>query len=163
MEDDVVFTTAMKTSGEAMVEELLTIPWHFAYLGHYAKVPPGAHGSQHHDGFLAGGHCLAISVAILERLLAYMEEVQHHPPGHPEGGRIAPDVAYNRFRAVNPDVITLTACPSLAEQGSSRSDLHPAWFDRVPLLRGPAHSARGALAKRRGLGFAPWAARSSAR
>jgi hypothetical protein len=143
MEDDLIFTRAMKTHGEAMVEELLTTPWHFAYLGHSAPVPPGVLGWRRYDGPLIGANCLALNGSILERLLAFMEEVQNRPPGHPEGGRIAPDAAYNHFRALNPDVVTLTACPLLGVQGSSQSDLHPVWFDRVPVLRNIARSARG--------------------
>ena len=165
MEDDLVFTRAMKTHGEAMIEELLTIPWHFAYLGHAAPVPPGELGWRRHHGPLVGAHCLALNGSILERLLAFMEEVQRRPPGHPEGGRIAPDAAYNHFRTLNPDVITLIAYPLLGVQGGSRSDLHPAWFDQVPLLRGIAglsrrvpllrgiayHNVPGPTTRRRGL------------
>jgi hypothetical protein len=155
IEDDLVFTPAMKTCGAAMVEELLTIPWHFAYLGHYVRVPPDARGWRRQEAPLDCGHFLAFNGTILERLVPFLEEVQHRPRGHPEGGRIAPDASYNHFRALNPDVITLVACPSLGTQGSSRSDLHPAWFDRVPLLRGLAHLARGALVQGRRLGFGP--------
>ena len=53
-----------------------------------------------------------------------------------------PDGGLSWFRRSNPDVVTVLAVPSLAKQRSSRSDLSPQWFDKVPVLSSAALVAR---------------------
>ena len=64
------------------------------------------------------------------------------PAGSKLGGPMGMDGSLSWFRRENPDVITLMAAPPLASQRSTRSDLSPRWFDRVPMLRHAAERAR---------------------
>ena len=64
------------------------------------------------------------------------------PAGHPDGGPMSPDGAFNIYLLQNPNVPCYVASPSLASQRSSRSDLTPKWFDNVPGFRQAASTAR---------------------
>jgi len=87
-------------------------------------------------------HFYAVNGRILDRLLRFLEELQHRPLGHPDGGPMHLDGAYSTFRAQNPDVVTLIASPNLGWQRSSRSDISPKWFDNVPGLSPLAGAAK---------------------
>ena len=80
-------------------------------------------------------HFYAVNGRIFDRLLRFLEELQRRPPGHPDGGPMHLDGAYSTFRDQNPDVVTLIASPNLGWQRTSRSDITPKWWHRVPGLR----------------------------
>jgi hypothetical protein len=147
MEDDVEFTPAFGAYAEPILRELARTPWHIAHLGHF--VPLGVPL----DGRLAvlpSGqnvrclHCYALRRDVFRDYLRFLDEILGRPFGDPRGGPMFPDGAMSTFRAQRPELITVLAAPSLAQQRSSRTDLHPnSWFDRLPGTRQLATWVRG--------------------
>jgi glycosyl transferase family 25 len=143
VEDDLEISAKFRTDQAVIVEQLRQQEWDFVYLGHVEKVEqksplalvPFSKG-------VMTTHFYAVNGRIFDRLVRFMEELQQRPPGHPDGGPMQIDGAYSTFRAQNPDVITLIASPNLGWQRSSRSDITPNWFDRIPGLRQLAGAAR---------------------
>jgi GR25 family glycosyltransferase involved in LPS biosynthesis len=143
VEDDLEISAKFRTDQAVIVEQLRQQDWDFVYLGHVEKVEqksplalvPFSKG-------VMTTHFYAVNGRIFDRLVRFMEELQQRPPGHPDGGPMQIDGAYSTFRAQNPDVITLIASPNLGWQRSSRSDITPNWFDRIPGLRQLVGAAR---------------------
>ena len=142
-EDDAMFTPAsLDDAGRSLLADLKSRPWHIAFLGHDERVlesdSPGPARWKRIDEPRTGMHCYALSgrdPVVLGELVDHIGQVLIRPPGHPDGGAVSTDPAYNLFYMRRPDVVTLAATPVLAVQGSSSSDLSPAWFDRMPPLR----------------------------
>ena len=87
-------------------------------------------------------HCYAVTAEVLPRLCPYLEAMILRPSGSPDGGPMHFDGALGWFRRNHPDVPTVLVSPSLAHQRSSRSDLTPSWFDRLPVVSALASHAR---------------------
>ena len=143
VEDDLEISAKFRTDQAVIVEQLRQQEWDFVYLGHVEKVEqksplalvPFSKG-------VMTTHFYAVNGRIFDRLLRFLEELQHRPPGHPDGGPMHLDGAYSTFRVQNPDVVTLIASPNLGWQRSSPSDISPNWWDRVPGLRQLAGAAK---------------------
>jgi glycosyl transferase family 25 len=143
VEDDLEISAKFRTDQAVIVEQLRQQDWDFVYFGHVEKVEqksplalvPFSKG-------MMTTHFYAVNGRIFDRLVRFMEELQQRPPGHPDGGPMQIDGAYSTFRAQNPDIITLIASPNLGWQRSSRSDITPNWFDRIPGLRQLVGAAR---------------------
>ncbi len=143
LEDDCEFAPDFSDRQAAIAGWLELTAWGMAYLGHIESIS-GPTGSARWDpevGILMA-HCYAVNGDVLSRLTRYLEVMMLRPGGSPDGGPMALDGAYSWFRRQNPDVETVLAVPSLAYQRSSRSDLSPNWFDRVPVLSTFATTAR---------------------
>ncbi len=143
LEDDCEFADDFPGRQAEVAGRLESTPWGIAYLGHGESVPgpPGLSRWAHGEGVMLA-HCYAVAGDILPRLCPYLEAIPLRPPGSPDGGPMAFDGALSWFRRQNPDVETVLATPPLAYQRSSRSDLSPSWFDRVPVLSTFASTAR---------------------
>jgi glycosyl transferase family 25 len=143
LEDDCEFTPDFSDRQSEMAGLLESTPWAIAYLGHVESVsgPPGL-VQWSSDVSVRLTHCYAIAGNVLPRLSAYLEAMTLRARGSREGGPMSPDGAFSWFRRHNPDVLTVLAAPTLAYQRSSRSDLTPRWFDRVPVLRDAVGTAR---------------------
>ena len=143
VEDDLEISPKFRTDQAVIVEQLCQQDWDFVYFGHVEEVEqkspfavvPFSKG-------LMTTHFYAVNARIFARLVRFMEELQQRPPGHPDGGPMQIDGAYSTFRDQNPDVITLIASPNLGRQRSSRSDISPKLWDRVPGLRQLAGAVR---------------------
>ncbi len=151
LEDDATLEPRFREDEEVVVEQMQAAGWGFAYLGHVLGEPATGGLRPETGGLrppLAGQtvlrpftgpipltHAYAVNGSIFDRLINFLETIRKRPPGHPEGGPMPMDGALNTFREQNPDVLTLVTSPSLSFQRSSRSDLTPRWFDRVPVLR----------------------------
>lgn len=136
LEDDCEFKPALVEFQQDIVRILSETPWDIVYLGHAARpLASGTPTLTPWQGPLMLAHLYAVNHTILDRLIAFLEQVMQRPEGHPDGGPQHYDGALTMFRAQNKDVITLIAAPNLAGQRSSRSDIHGRWFDRVPVLR----------------------------
>ena len=124
--------------------QLESTPWAIAYLGNVESISgPPRLVSYKPDVHIPDLHCYAVAGDVLPRLSAYLEAMILRPPGSREGGPMSPDGAVTWFRRRhNPDVLTVVATPSLAYQRSSRSDLAPNWFDRMPVLRDAVGTVR---------------------
>jgi glycosyl transferase, family 25 len=159
LEDDATFSHRMVRDQARIVEALRRDPWDMCFFGHSLRrdlegrprgliqIGPTAE--------FRWAHCYAIHAKILPRLLAYLEENIKNPPGHPRGGKLYIDPAYNFFRRFNPDVVALAANPVMSLQRGSVSSLAGGhWYDRsrllVPLVS-LARSARDELWRWTGL------------
>ena len=140
LEDDVAFRDIV-TDRLAEVERRDGEDWGLCYLGHrLALGEPGVHSCSPSLG-IETLHAYAVSQWVYDELIEFLEALLGRVPGHPDGGPMFPDAAFSWFRRVH-EVKTLAVVPSLAYQRSSRSDLSPRWFDRVPVLRSVADTAR---------------------
>ncbi|WP_293337918.1 glycosyltransferase family 25 protein [Microcoleus sp. CAWBG58] len=157
MEDDLAISPTLIAQQSALIEQLQGQDWGMVYLGHYLtdrnlpKVDPNGRSPEAavllkpYSLAIQTTHFYAVNGQILDRLIAFLEQVQQRPKGHPDGGPMHVDGAYSTFRAQNPDIMTLIAEPNLGWQRSSRSDINAsAWYDYVPLVREVANVARGA-------------------
>jgi hypothetical protein len=114
--------------------------WELAYLGHNQELTPTQPFSAcDAERRVLCLHCYAVDASVLGLLVGFFESCidrsNERSPAYPDG-------ALNMFRAAYPDVRTLLASPPVAFQRSTRSDLAPSWFDRVPGLRQLAEQAR---------------------
>ena len=135
LEDDASLSSRFLHDEEILVEQLSQIPWGMTYFGH--ALEPCANRRtvlRPHAGPILLAHCYAVNASVFDRLIQFLEAILSRPPGDPAGGPMDVDGAFSRFRAENPDVVTLVASPNLATQRNSRSDLSPRWFDRIPGL-----------------------------
>jgi glycosyl transferase family 25 len=140
LEDDCDFGPDFATVAAALAGE----EWGIAYLGHaehpvlgprpLVAWPPAS-------GVLLA-HCYAVRRTVLPSLCAYLEAMILRPAGSADGGPMSPDAALSWFRGAHPEVRTLMASPSVAGQRSSRSNLSPRPWDRVPGLRNAAEAFR---------------------
>jgi glycosyl transferase, family 25 len=150
LEDDCEFAPDFADRQAEVAAWLDSTPWDIAYLGHVEPIsgPPRlvTWGPEATVGLT---HCYAVTGNVLSRLSGYLEAITLRSPGSPRGGPMALDGAFGWFRRHNPDVQTVLVTPSLAHQRSSRSDLSPSWFDRVPVLREAAENVRVWRGRRR--------------
>jgi len=143
VEDDLEISAKFTTDQAVILEQLCQQDWDFVYFGHVAKVKENSPVALvPFSEAVMTTHFYAVNGRIFDRLLRFLEELQHRPPGHPDGGPMHLDGAYSTFRSQNPDVVTLIASPNLGWQSSSLSDITPKWFDGVPGLRQLAGAAK---------------------
>jgi glycosyl transferase, family 25 len=146
LEDDAIFSRRFAREAGALATALRRQPWDLCFLGHslsreLAGLPRGLvpYGQRFY-----WSHCYAVNRRVLPRLIDYFTETMANEPGHPRGGRVYVDGAYELFRRLNPDVVTLVANPVLsAQRGSSSSLGGLRWYDRGAALQMPVHLARG--------------------
>lgn len=149
-EDDCEFAPALAQSQVRIVQALAGQRWDIVYLGHAEPIAPdGAFSLIHWTEPLMTTHLYAVNRSILDRLVAFLELVEHRPEGHLLGGPQHYDGALSMFRAQNPDVITLIASPNMAFQRSSSSDVTARWFDKMPGLNHLANRMRRVVRRRR--------------
>lgn len=153
VEDDLEISAEFRADQAVIIQQLCQQDWDFAYFGHVEEVGKKSPVTlvPFSDGVMTT-HFYAVNGRIFDRLLRFLEELQHRPPGHPDGGPMHLDGAYSTFRGRNPDVVTLIASPNLGWQKSSRSDIYPnPWFDRIPGIRqlvGAARTSKAWLKRR---------------
>src|SRR4028119_1283449 len=136
VEDDLEISAKFRTDQAVILEQLYQQDWDFVYFGHVEKVKEKSPVALvlFSEG-VRTTHFYAVNGRIFDRLLRFLEELQHRPPGHPDGGPMHLDGAYSTFRDQNPDVVTLIASPNLGWQRSSPSDISPNWWDSVAGVR----------------------------
>ena len=145
LEDDADLTDRFEAFLPDTVKALKTRPWDlfFAYppegfsptRSHFAQLPP--------DRATLCLHCYGITHEAAALALPYLRDIYLRPAGHPEGGAMHVDGAYNWFRRQHSELVTLVSMRSLAHQRASRSDIHPlAWYDRWPIVKDAVASLR---------------------
>lgn len=143
LEDDVALSPLLTPYSGLLREEVVSQSWGFLYFGHVERLASVETPRViPFDGPLMTAHCYAISASVLDPLIEYLEAVLQREPGDPRGGPMHYDGALTMFRQANPHILTLIAQPSLASQRSSRSDIHQAWYEKLPGLRFGADMAR---------------------
>ncbi len=145
LEDDCDFTPHLAQGIAAAEAEDWDIFYGF-YPGQDARSVPVGNGliRLFAEEQIICAHFMAIRRNTARAMVPYLEGILSRPEGHPEGGAMHVDGAYNWFRRLNPDVRVLATKPAIAVQRPSQSNIHPtaAWK-----LRGPVAVAL-ALARR---------------
>jgi glycosyl transferase family 25 len=142
LEDDVKFTV----SYAALDQLIRRLPpdWEFFYGGHGQL--PELKNEWHQQGLVevgghaefVGAHCYAVNGHARHKILSALDIFLTRPRGHPEGGPMPIDGAFNIARRTLA-LKTFASIPPIAHQRSSRSDIAPLrWFDRAPILRDAA-------------------------
>jgi glycosyl transferase family 25 len=144
LEDDCDFAPDFVERQAQLADWLASSPWGIAYLGH---VEPAVSEQPRlvrwrPETTVKQTHCYAAAGDVLLRLPRYLEAMTLRSSDSRDGGPMTIDGGFGWFRRHNPDVVTVLAAPSLAQQRSSRSDLSPRWYDKVPVLSAAAESAR---------------------
>jgi glycosyl transferase, family 25 len=151
LEDDIEFTSEYAQVSPDVLEELVGQPWDLVQFGYALetsstkRLVDGGPRLRPFDGEVTGGHFYAINGHALPVVYEFLARLLDGPKGDPRLGPMSTDGAFNVIKWEQPELHRLVAYPSLGNQRSSRSDLRPRWFDRVPGLRGLAGSARSAL------------------
>ena len=79
---------------------------------------------------------LGIKNSVISPLVDYFEQMLARPSGHPLGGPMHVDGAYNWFRKDFPAYTTIIATPKLGFQRSSDSDIADiSWKNRLPFIK----------------------------
>ena len=160
LEDDATFNDLMVHEQDQIIDHLQKTVWDMCFFGHslereLAGIPEGL---VPHTAPFRWAHCYAVHSRVFPRLIAYLEETMANPVGHPRGGRMYIDGAYNLFRRVEPDVVVLTANPAMSIQRSTPSSLAIGpWYDRT-ILSAPVsliRRARDEIWRRTGLFISP--------
>jgi GR25 family glycosyltransferase involved in LPS biosynthesis len=136
MEDDLFIDHRFKNVEASLMEQLSQEQWGIVHLGYsttrLVEFPVQFESFREP---LMTTTCYGVDSKIFDRLIDFLETVQRRPSGHPDGGPMHLDGAYNMFRQQNPDIIALKTSSVLIAQRSSRSDIYPnAWYDNVPVL-----------------------------
>jgi glycosyl transferase family 25 len=136
-EDDIAFRKVPELAVNNIVSRLSEESWDVVYFGYlkpeFAELK-GPLAAWPHDTL--GGHFYAVNGHFIDTMIQYMNECEARPQGHPDGGPMSRDGAYNHIRRVRPDTRVLLAVPNLAFQRSSRTDISPLrFFDRIFWLR----------------------------
>jgi glycosyl transferase, family 25 len=145
-EDDAALSPHFRRDEESVVAQLQARPWGLVLLGHEVLEPPSDRPTMlvPFPGQVGLSHFYAVHFSILDPLIEFFEAVLRRPPGDPDGGPMSPDGALNFFLARNQDVPAFVSRPNFGGQRSSRSDILPRWFDRIPGMRQTAGFLRRA-------------------
>jgi glycosyl transferase, family 25 len=148
-EDDVSFRNVGSDVERQIVSCLEAENWDLIYFGYLEPSITGAGGKLvpwRKD--VIGAHFYAVNGRFIPLMFDYMNSCERRVPGHPEGGPMTTDGAYNHVRHVMPNLRAFIAAPNLAYQRSSRTDIsRPRSFDKVQWLT-PAISAARAIKHR---------------
>lgn len=97
------------------------------------------------EGEFLWAHCYCVHSRILPQLVQYFEETLVDPSGHPRGGRLYIDGAFNLFRRLHPEVVCLVSNPNASSQKGSYSNVSVgSWYDRISVTK-PLVTASRAL------------------
>jgi hypothetical protein len=148
LEDDAIFRHQLRDAKEQakIAQRLLQNDWDLCFLGHKIETkvlrshPPGLVPSTTHFNHM---HCYCVHSRVLPKLTQYFEETLTNPPGHSRGGRLYIDAAFNMFRELHPEVVSLISNPNLSAQKGSPSNIaFRRWYDRFSPLNPMIASAR---------------------
>lgn len=158
LEDDVEFASAFTRVWPSILTHLVSQPWSFAYLGYsyvdgstYASAETATVEMRPLSGLLRCAHAYAVSRQAIYPVIQHLEEMLKRPQGHPEGGPMDVDGAFNVFRRKHPETLTLIAEPQVAWQRASHSDLHSKWYAKrgTRMLFWPIRKVKNYLRQRR--------------
>jgi len=157
LEDDVTFVSNFNYQLESLISQLNNISWDIFYGGYQISDQIKADNLkvlsnqfQNKNLFLSPSntdvmctHCVAFNESVISDLIKYLEAMMARPAGHIAGGPMHVDGAFSWFRREHPYVKTALAYPALANQRSSRTDIHDLkWMDTMPLIKNVTSVAR---------------------
>jgi hypothetical protein len=136
MEDDLNFRQNFPRLWNIAYRELEKTDWSIFYPGHLLRNQPNGLSAIDPDKNILCAHFLLLNRATLPVIIEGLETIMSRPAGHPLGGPMHVDGAYNTIRAQNPELKTYIFSPSLGYQRPSRSDIASLkLFDRIRPLR----------------------------
>ena len=135
-EDDVSFRDVGAAFEQKLITKLSHEDWDIAYFGYLSPEDSALTGPLiRWTSDILGAHFFAVNGRFIGTMLQYMNECESRPAGHPYGGPMPADGAYNQVRHVIPNIKLFLSVPNLAYQRSSRTDIFPRVFDRIILAR----------------------------
>jgi glycosyl transferase, family 25 len=136
MEDDLNFVANFQNLWSLAFRELQEKNWSIFYPGHVVKkTPVGLHQVNPSNGVWCS-HFMMVHKEAINSVVEALATMMSRPGGHPLGGPMHVDAAYNLVRKQNPQLTTYLYSPSLGYQRASRSDISAhRWFDRIEPLR----------------------------
>lgn len=137
-EDDLQLNVMDETALQQILEDLKTTPWSIAALGYLEPVSPPLEtiGLVPWSGGTKGTQLWAIQGEAIGAFHNYLNLVRSRPSGHPKGGSMFFDGAFNMVRTQVPNISFRLSAPCLAGQRSSRTDIHALrFYDRIEPLR----------------------------
>jgi glycosyl transferase, family 25 len=144
LEDDALFHQSLHRDG--LVVALEHEPWDMCFLGHALRtrvLPKGLIRYSLEYGPFTHAHCYAVHQRCLPGLTQYLQTTLDNPAGHPDGGHMYIDGAFNHYRQRNPQLHTIIASPSLCRQKGSPSSIAGArWYERPAVVRAGVQAAR---------------------
>jgi glycosyl transferase, family 25 len=147
LQDDLTLSGHFLSYEEQLIEQLRPTPWDVVQFG-YCPALPGTPSAEQFatfrpfSGEVIGAHFFGVNGKAFDPLITFLETLLQRPQGHPEGGPMPIDGALNCFKWQYPEAVRLVSVPTFGDQRSSRSDISPRWFDRLPLICGLADVAR---------------------
>ncbi len=148
MEDDIDLDAATIAPLLGKIDLAARDDWDLIYFGYLEPASRTGNGwLEPHTGNTISAHFYAIQPTFAAAMAKFMGSCLQRKPGHPDGGPMYRDAAFNFYRQRHPQWRTLIATPSLANQFSSRSDLaiKPALYDRLPVIRSLTEFSRRLL------------------
>lgn len=137
IEDDLLISPKFKPAEATLMQQLQQQDWHLAYFGDSTDRPAvlPVQFEPLQESILTATF-YGVHASIFDRLINFLETLLQRPSGHPDGGPMHLDGAYNLFRQQNPDIITLKTNGGLVAQRSSRSDIYPnSWYETLPIAQ----------------------------
>jgi glycosyl transferase family 25 len=137
LEDDLNFARDFAARIDEVLRALGRAPWSLFYGGHRIEGPkPGGLWPVPPTTEVATSHFVAFQGAAIARAADTLRRLARRPAGHPQGGAMHVDGAYNWYRRLHPSELALAAVPELGYQRSSRTDVHRlGWADSTPLVK----------------------------
>ena len=141
LEDDAIFRHWLRREEEQekLIMQLQQADWDICHLGHKissSDLRSYPAGLVRYQGDFLWAHCYCVHARVLPQLVQYFEETLHNPAGHPRGGRLYIDGAFNLFRQLYPEAVCLVSNPNLSSQKGSSSNLaNSKWYGRAALIR----------------------------
>ena len=104
-EDDIGFKRIDLTLERKIISQLDHKEWDVVFFANLlAENVPGNGQLIHYKEDILGAHFYAVNGRFIGTMVQYLYDCEKRPLGHPEGGPMPPDGAYNHIRYVNPNV-----------------------------------------------------------
>ncbi|MFQ4137175.1 hypothetical protein PGN35_012740 [Nodosilinea sp. PGN35] len=156
-QEDCVLSQRLINQETAILEELASRPWDFAYFGCQPYSNDQAKGkkislSPTPDRFFSRvkvrqnireTHFWTCQGQVIPKLVEFIEASFDRPSDHPDYGPMYFDGYMNEIRYRHPTLVTLAAAPNLGWPLSSVSNLNPGRLDRIPGVSSALQVVRG--------------------
>lgn len=150
LEDDAQFDDDFAAKWSAVRQQLEVADWDLVHLGHLRLSGGNVSGGTSDlrleplspTAEVLGAHCYAVRSRCLDPLINHFERQLAGVRGDDLYGPMSPDGTLSTFARTNPETKRYAVIPSLCVQRSSRSDIRPKRFDRIPVLRQAASMCR---------------------
>ena len=139
MEDDLELRKDFKQYEDIILKELIAREWDIVHFGYCYDKPSVSEAInlpilQPFSGELMCTTFYAVNQRVLDQLINFFEVLLQRPAGHPKGGPMSLDGAFNVFKWQHPNIARLIAVPSFGDQRSSKSDISSQWYNDLPIL-----------------------------